>query len=178
MSPGRKDGGGTKEHLLEAACEVFAAKGYGDATVADICEKAGANIAAVNYHFGGKEALYAEAWHLSFHRSLEAHPPDGGVPPDAPAEDRLRGRVLSTVARMVDPDSHEFEIVQKEHANPTGLLAEVMRESIQPTRLSMREIVRELLGEEASDGQVQLCQMSIMAQCLHIMMQVNFIGLI
>ncbi|RXF57379.1 TetR family transcriptional regulator, partial [Enterococcus faecalis] len=32
------------------------------ATVAEICARAGANIAAVNYYFGGKVALYQEAW--------------------------------------------------------------------------------------------------------------------
>ena len=171
MRPDGRRKGNTKQHLLEAAGEVFAEKGFRDATIADICEKADANIAAVNYHFGGKEALYVEAWRLSFHRSLQAHPPDGGVSPDAPAKDRLRAHIHSIVQRITDPDGHEFEIIQKEHANPTGLLVEVMRESIQPIRRRMRRIVRELLGERASDRQVQLCQMSIMAQCLHTMMR-------
>lgn len=171
MKPGEKRGGNTKRHLLEAAGELFAQRGFHDATIAEICEKADANIAAVNYHFGAKEALYVEAWRLSFHRSLEAHPPDGGVDADAPAEDRLRGHIHSVVQRITDPDGHEFEIIQKEHANPTGLLVEVMRESIQPIREVVRQSVRELLGERASDRQVQLCQMSIMAQCLHTMMR-------
>ena len=91
------------------------------------------------------------------------------IQPDAPVERRLRGRVLSLIGRMVDPDSHEFAIVHKEHANPTGLLAEVMRESIEPILRQMGLIVRELLGPKASDRQVELCQMTIMAQCFHIM---------
>lgn len=165
----RKDGVETRRRILEAACEVFSEKGFRDATHAEICERAGTNTAAINYHFHDKEALYVEAWHLAFHRSLDAHPPDGGVAPDAPAEERLRGQVLSVIARMADPNSHEFDIVQKEHANPTGLLAEVMRDSIQPIRQQMRLIVRELLGRKASDMQLDLCQMSIMAQCLHTM---------
>ncbi len=76
----------TCQRLLDAACAVFAEKGYHEATIAEICEKAGANIAAVNYHFGGKETLYVRAWKLAFERSLAAHPPDGGVPPEAPPE--------------------------------------------------------------------------------------------
>jgi AcrR family transcriptional regulator len=165
----RRDGIETRRRILEAACKVFAEKGFRDATHAEICHRAGTNTAAINYHFQDKETLYAEAWEVAFHRSLEAHPPDGGVPPEAPAEERLRGRVLSFVARILDPESHEFEIVQKEYAHPTGLLMEVMRESIQPIRQEMSRIVRELLGERASDRDVDLCQMSIMAQCLHIM---------
>ena len=51
----------TKVKLLEAAGEEFADKGFERATIRGICERAGANIAAVNYHFGDKEQLYARA---------------------------------------------------------------------------------------------------------------------
>src|SRR5271165_2202312 len=50
----------TKARLLEAAGEEFANKGFELARVRTICERAGANLAAVNYHFGDKEALYVE----------------------------------------------------------------------------------------------------------------------
>jgi len=38
----------TRQNLLTAASEIFADKGYRDATIAEICERAGTNIAAVN----------------------------------------------------------------------------------------------------------------------------------
>ena len=49
----------TREHLLEIAGQVFAEKGFDAATGKEICKRAGANAAAVVYHFGGMEALYA-----------------------------------------------------------------------------------------------------------------------
>ena len=159
----------TRERLLEGACEVFAKKGYRDATIADISERAGTNIAAVNYHFGDKETLYIEAWHLAFHKSLEAFPPDGGIPSDAPAEERFRGRILAVIQRFTQPKNYEFEIVSKELSTPTGLLAEVVRESIEPLQREFNCIIRELLGEHASEPQVQLCRMSIISQCLSLM---------
>jgi AcrR family transcriptional regulator len=158
----------TRERLLEGACEIFAKKGYRDATVADICERAGANVAAVNYHFGDKETLYIEAWHLAFHKSLEAYPPDGGISSDAPAEERFRGRIFAAMQRFAYPENYEFEIMLKELTTPTGLLTEVMRESIEPLRREFGCIVRELLGKYASEQQVQLCQMSVMAQCFNL----------
>ncbi|MBI4773778.1 MAG: CerR family C-terminal domain-containing protein [Deltaproteobacteria bacterium] len=164
-----RDSASTKERLLEAACNVFAAKGFRDATVAEICEEAGANIAAVNYHFRDKETLYAEAWRLAFQRSLAVHPPDGGVDEKAPAEERLRGRILSLVRRIVDPESLEFAIVHKELANPTGLLVKVILESLEPLRHALEGIVRELLGDGASQRQVQLCHMSIRGQCFDLL---------
>ena len=53
-----EDSSDTEMRVLEAAGEVFADLGYRAATVRQICEKAGANIAAVNYYFGDKEGLY------------------------------------------------------------------------------------------------------------------------
>ena len=61
----------TKERLLKAASEIFAEKGFRDATVAEICEAAEANIAAVNYHFGNKETLYDEVWLRAFTLAVE-----------------------------------------------------------------------------------------------------------
>jgi AcrR family transcriptional regulator len=49
----------TRELLLEAAGHVFAKKGFERSTAKEICERAGTNTAAVNYYFGGIEALYA-----------------------------------------------------------------------------------------------------------------------
>ena len=174
MKPAEKQESGTRAQLLESACKVFAEKGYRDATIAEICEQAGANIAAVNYYFRDKETLYSEAWRLAFRRSLEAYPPDGGIPANASAEERLRGRIISLVQRIINPENHEFEIVRKELANPTGLLEEVMRESIEPLAKSLSGLVRELLGDNAPELHIRLCQMSIMAQCLHPMMRRRF----
>ena len=50
----------TREAILEAAKKIFAAKGFGAATVRDICTEAGANIALVSRYFGSKSGLYAE----------------------------------------------------------------------------------------------------------------------
>jgi TetR/AcrR family transcriptional regulator, regulator of cefoperazone and chloramphenicol sensitivity len=57
---GQEAGGATRERLLEAAERLFADKGYLATSVRDITEAAGANLAAINYHFGGKENLYRE----------------------------------------------------------------------------------------------------------------------
>lgn len=165
MTTNRSDGMETRRRLLDAAGSVFAAKGFHDAKVAAICRLAAANIAAVNYHFGSKEALYVEAWRHAFERSIAAHPPNGGVPPTAPAEERLRGQLVALMRRVMDPDNLEFEIGHKEMANPSGLLSEVMHRSIDPLRQQLLAVVRDLLGARASEQQVRLCEMSIHAQC-------------
>ena len=167
MGMSRRGGAETRRSLLAAAKEVFAEKGYRDATVAEICERAHANVAAVNYHFGGKETLYKEAWLDSFRESMKAHPPDGGVDDNAPPQERLRGHVVSLLRRIADENNKEFWIVQKELAHPTGLLKEVMQQELRPLQQRMEILVRELLGPGASDQQVRFCVMSIVSQCIN-----------
>lgn len=50
----------TRQRLLDAAEWLFIEKGYEGMSLRHITTKAGANLAAVNYHFGGKEALVQE----------------------------------------------------------------------------------------------------------------------
>jgi AcrR family transcriptional regulator len=157
----------TRERLLRSACDVFAEKGFHEATIAEICERAGANIAAVNYYFRSKDNLYVEAWRRAFHESLAVHPPEGDAGPDAPAEQRLRSRIFSLIQRVADPKSREFDIIRKELANPTGLLTDAMREAIQPVQEGLGSVIRELLGDRAGVPHVLLCRRSIATQCIH-----------
>jgi AcrR family transcriptional regulator len=52
----------TRERILEVAQRLFAERGLEATSVRDITSEAGCNVAAVNYHFGGKESLYVEAF--------------------------------------------------------------------------------------------------------------------
>jgi AcrR family transcriptional regulator len=49
---------GTVEALLAAALALFAEHGYEGASVRAITARAGANLGAITYHFGSKQALY------------------------------------------------------------------------------------------------------------------------
>ncbi|MFH1214985.1 MAG: CerR family C-terminal domain-containing protein [Pseudomonadota bacterium] len=164
----RKDTVRTRKQLLNAASGVFAEKGFRDSTIAEICSRAGANVAAVNYHFGNKKNLYREAWRHAFSESMKTCPPDGGIGSDASPEERLRGRITSLLKRISSPDSHEFSIIHKELANPTGLLQEILQKEINPQREAIHAIIRELLGSQASSRQVHFCHTSIIGQCFHL----------
>jgi AcrR family transcriptional regulator len=49
----------TKTRILDVAEELFADRGVERVSIRDITEAAEANLAAVNYHFGGKQELIA-----------------------------------------------------------------------------------------------------------------------
>lgn len=169
MADRNQQGGETRDKILEAACRLFAEKGYRGTTVAQICRTAPANIAAVNYYFGSKECLYQRAWRHAHDQLLAQAPQDGGVPADRPAADRLRGQIRAGLQRAMLGDAIEFRIMRNEIANPTGLLREVIDDAIRPVRRATQEILRELLGRQASDRDVELCEVCVIAPLMHVM---------
>ncbi|NQX01006.1 helix-turn-helix transcriptional regulator, partial [bacterium] len=48
---------GPKRKLLDAAEQLFAERGFETVSVRDITQLAQTNVAAVNYHFGSRDAL-------------------------------------------------------------------------------------------------------------------------
>lgn len=57
----------TQRRLIDAAERLFADSGYTNTSVRELTAEAGVNLAAINYHFGGKEQLYIAV----FQRSLD-----------------------------------------------------------------------------------------------------------
>ena len=161
----RKDGKETRRKLLDAACEVFAEKGFREAKITDICRRAGANVAAVNYYFGDKDSLYVAAWRQSMERLIAA---DKVPPASLPAEERLRLKIHEFMRKilMVGEDSSHFRRIElMELANPTGLVDEAWKELVAPRRQELLRLIREIMGPEAPEAMVRLCEMSIVNQC-------------
>ncbi|MCX7857141.1 MAG: CerR family C-terminal domain-containing protein [Deltaproteobacteria bacterium] len=162
----RKDSLKTRKKLLNAAIKVFSKKGFRDATVIEICTLAGANVAAVNYHFGSKEALYREAWRYAFLESLKKHPApneDESLPPD----ELLKAHIRSIVYRVSDPENREISILFKEISNPTGLLDEVIEEELTPLKENTEKLLKRLLGPYVPETEVKFSAISIVSQCMN-----------
>jgi AcrR family transcriptional regulator len=159
----------TRDRLLTAACKIFAEKGFQEATIAEICAQAKTNIASVNYHFRDKETLYLESWRFAFNRELILYPPDGGLVADATPEQKLASRIKSLIHRLADDNSYSFMIIHKEMAQPTRLLADILEKEINPQRLQMLSLLKECLGQSATEKQIQYCHTSIMGQCFQLL---------
>jgi len=157
----------TKERLLKAASEIFAEKGFRDATVAEICEAAEANIAAVNYHFGDKESLYDEVWRRAFSLAVESYPLDGSLPENPELKDYLHSFASALLHRIFsEEDSGLFaKLLYREMASPTLALERIAEEAIFPQSEFLAEAIHAALGEQAGEQHIRLCMNSIIAQC-------------
>jgi AcrR family transcriptional regulator len=68
----REAGQRTRERLLAATLELLAQRGAEGFTLREITESAGANVAAVSYHFGSLKALCDSAIEHALERYLDA----------------------------------------------------------------------------------------------------------
>jgi AcrR family transcriptional regulator len=161
-------GHATRQGLLEAACEVFAEKGYWEATVAEICQIAQANIAALNYYFGDKATAYREAWQYAFDQGIAAHPVEpADAPASAPPAERLHAHVTSLLIRMNDDGRPtRFERMRIwEITRPSGVIDDLNHEVREKSRQHMLSCLRDLIGTKVSNEVLQLCEASILSQC-------------
>lgn len=155
-----------RTRLLLVAEEVFAAKGFDGATVREICDQAGMNVAAINYHFGDKEKLYIEAVKHAHTCSMS----EGPLPPwvvGAPAVDKLRGFIRQMLRQMHGPvRQSSLQLLMREMANTTPATRAVVEDFIRPMAFTLRELVRELMPK-AAEKQRLMIGFSIVGQCLY-----------
>jgi AcrR family transcriptional regulator len=155
----------TRQTLLEAAGQVFAEKGYEGATAKEICRRAGANAAAVNYHFGGIAPLYAavleEARRRIFSAQAIAHALEGKSDP----RDKLEAAVGVIVRALLRPavTSWAVRIFGRDliSLSPT---ADAFKEKLAlPRARLMRRLVGSLMKLPDDDPVVAMACLNLMA---------------
>jgi TetR/AcrR family transcriptional regulator, regulator of cefoperazone and chloramphenicol sensitivity len=168
MTAENHQGSRTQGRLLEAAGEVFAEQGFRAATVREICERAKANIAAVNYHFGDKEGLYTAVLQYAHAYAVQKYPPLLGLSEDAPAEERLCAFVHAFLLRILDEGRPAWhgKLMAREVIEPTTALDTLVEQAFRPQFERLMAIMKDLLGSDACPAQVYLCASSIVGQCL------------
>lgn len=166
MSSASPRAAGTRRRLLEAAGEVFAEHGFRAATVQEICRRADANIAAVNYHFSDKEQLYRAVIRYAEEEHGDTNPHE--PPPGASAEERLQAHVEWFLMHLLDEGRPAWHgrLMAREMIEPTAALDELVSGHIRESNDRLLGIVRELMGAGASDEEVRTTAFSITGQCL------------
>lgn len=154
----------TRARLLEAAREVFSQHGFQGATVREICRRAEANVAAVNYHFGSKDRLLAEALNFDNLKALQKTNLDAAACPQI----RLRLFIHDLMLMLLDEKNASFQcqIMARELAEPTPALDQIVRDAIAPMHEFLGKLLREIVGDKISPAELRRCVFSILGQCL------------
>jgi AcrR family transcriptional regulator len=157
----------TRTRLLEAAAEVFAEAGYQQAKVRQICARARANIALINYHFGGKMGLYAEVLQQSA-KSGHVEAIHQAMDLKGPPEEILRAIIKARIRglRAGSLTDRQFRIVLQELAHPTPALTQLIDNVSRPIYKRVLELTGELIGLPPFAEKTRLCAHSIMGQIM------------
>jgi TetR/AcrR family transcriptional regulator, regulator of cefoperazone and chloramphenicol sensitivity len=155
----------TRARLLVAASRLFAERGFAKVTVRDICRRARANVAAVNYHFNGKTGLYEEVLRSAIHSmrgTTEAAQRAGAGRP--PAE-QLETYIAIFLQRVVEGrNSWIHQLMMHELSDPTPALEMVVSEVLRPRMAYLSGVIAALIGSPEDDPRVGRCLMSVHAQ--------------
>lgn len=164
----------TRRKLLDAAGAIFAERGLHAATTKEITERAGVNVAAINYHFKDKFELYAAVIRYALSMTPVTRSPAvlAGCP-----EDRLRAHITDLIEDMNNPSRPRWRatLLAQEFTQPTAALDAVMEELIRPRGKITSEIVRAILGPHASEEEVVRATLSIGAQCFLYLYQAEIV---
>jgi AcrR family transcriptional regulator len=155
----------TRERLLDVATRLFSEHGFDSVTVRDICTRAQANVAAVNYHFGGKTGLYDEVLGMAIRimqrTTDEIRQAGKGKSPEAQLEASIR-IVLTRVATTQNRWIHQLML--REVSSPTPSFEMVLNDVLKPRMEYVQDAVAGILRCSRDDPRVGLCVMSVHAQ--------------
>jgi AcrR family transcriptional regulator len=167
----REDGAQTRQQLLEVAGRVFAERGYMNATSKEICELANANIAAVNYHFGGKDGLYAAVLEEAHARLLSIDIVTEITQNAASAADKLRVLLRKIVGQIANRDTGAWElrVLSREFMAPTSLADGMMRNQVVPKSTLVKGMIGDILGVPATHPAVSRSLVNFIGPCLFLL---------
>lgn len=158
----------TNQALLNAAAEEFAEKGFQAARIREIARRAGANVAAVNYHFGSKEKLYLAVLEKGAFERLNSFPIVQDIDNASGFESRFRESVLNILKRFMSrrPASVLPRIMIRELSQPTAAIQMLIRRVAAPQLEQVSLLVKERVGPRIPPDRIKLTAFSIVGQCL------------
>ncbi len=161
----------TRQALLDAAEELFSQKGFAAVGIRQIVEKAGCNIAAINYHFGSKSDLHIQTVRRAMERPeaaaaweiLSTRP--AGPQEAATAIVRFIHRFLLLRLDPTIPDI-AGSLILHEAAEPSEAIESVVRDFLKPHE-SMLVSALGVLSPGTGPAELSLFAQSILGQILH-----------
>lgn len=168
-------GGETRQRLILAALDVFGRYGFEAAPTREIARRADANLAAIVYHFGGKEALHravaeyvvAQVGSRIGPMLASAAAGDLSTLSAAEAADRLKRLAATQVEFMLGTAEAELwaRFIMREQMDPSAAF-EVIYEFMAAAHMRVARLVGIALREDAESERVRVRAFSMMGQIL------------
>lgn len=162
----------TKERILRSASLLFGRKGFKDATIRMIAQAAQVNIAAINYHFQGKEGLYEAVLEDVFHTGFTRFPATLDVGADADPEQRLRAFIRGMFYRLQNNKgcggmSGQGRLIAGELLDPSPAFSFILDQYVKPHKDLLVTIIVDIMQTNPGPDKLTSCAVSIIGQCIY-----------
>lgn len=168
----------TRELILSAALDLFGEFGYDGTSTRMIAAKAKANVAAIGYHFGGKEELY-KAVMMSIMQGGDKYLGEfleessqyfDKVSKVSKAKsfemlDALTNRLAEMFVESQESKSWA-KLIIREQANPSSVFNILYENKIKPLQQIYCKLVSSVLGLSESNIEVKIISHSLFGQVL------------
>ena len=164
------------ERLIEVGTRLFATRGLDGTSIRDLADAAGVNVAAVHYHFGGKEQLYAAVVEQVFARTAELRALleqelecAKAVGTQAAVQESLGRCIHAFLSRLFRGNRPSWvgAYLQRESLQPSGAMQHVLATFVKPawdTFLALLELMRPDLAQSEA---IRFVSSSIVGQCFY-----------
>jgi AcrR family transcriptional regulator len=161
----------TYDALLDAAEELFSERGYTGVGIREIVDRAGANIAAINYHFGSKQGLYLATVQRAMQQRVTSAAWEAleGRPADANEAAAALARFIDRFLRHLIPadrDDAASCFILREAAQPSEAIDSILENFIKPNEALLVQTLQ-VLAPQCSRAQLSLYAQSVLGQMLH-----------
>lgn len=149
-----KDSETTKKKIIQVAGELFAQQGFKHVTVRDIIDAADANLGALNYHFGTKEALFGEV----LTEACRVDRIDERSIQGLQAQDQLVGIIvaaLSINSQDIESNWH-YALIHRECQFPSHMFDSLVEDHFKRQSAVVTKIVSQIVSKPASSPEVEL----------------------
>lgn len=163
----RTDGDATRQHILEAAGELFAADGYAQTTAKSVAQRAGASVTLINYYFGGRDGLYQAALIEAHRRVINLADLQRLAESELPAPAKL-GVLIDGLVRHAARRRlvWHLQVLTREFLAPSGQIHALLNSELPPKLAIIKQILSDIAGIPVNDPALVRCLISVMGPCL------------
>ncbi|MBK0063630.1 MULTISPECIES: TetR/AcrR family transcriptional regulator [unclassified Acinetobacter] len=162
----RRDGDLTKAKIIEAAGQLIAQEGFAQTTNKAIAQLAQVDLAAINYHFEGREGLYkAVLAEAHAHYIDEQQLSELVKSPFSPTR-KLEIFFETLISKLVEKDVWHSQVFIRELFSPTPYLEQFMAHDGTRKFQYIRQIISQVSGLDENHPALLPCVLSVVAPCM------------
>jgi len=169
----RSDGALTREKILEAAGELIADQGFTRTTNKAIASAAQVDLAAINYHFGGRDGLYLAVLSRAHRHYLDGEKLTALAKSPLHPEEKLGTFLETFISKLNEGNGWHGRVFARELLAPSVQLTDFVNSEGMEKIQAVRKIVSEAAGINEDDPALLPCMLSVVAPCMMLMVAGN-----